>query len=193
MASLISKTHSSSSPSSYSSSLTSWRGRSSSSASDKSQSSSNLQGSPSLQKSGFSSSNWLNSPSPDAIKSKTPSYEDIALGTVFFLSTPPPSNSIIHEKLLSSNQNSWEHPAVITGKFIKDGKQCVYIRLCSTFGGRRVEDHKRREHWRYHILTDNETDANPHDGSSLARMAPGSGKFQKRTYVNISPEAEYPI
>ena len=90
-------------------------------------------------------------------------------------------------------QSPWGHPAVIVGMFQHGGKQCVKIRLCSSFHGHRIEDHKKAEQWGYHILAANEEDEVPYPGSQLATMASGSGKFEKRTYVNLSPNSEYPI
>lgn len=157
---------------------TAWRRRSSSSSSEP----------------WATSKNWRTNtpPLPTRI---LPRYEDVELGDVLLLPPQlPPPNSIIFEKLAgSADQRPWGHPAVITGKFVEAGKECVRIRLCTTFGGRKIEDVKQIHQRKMYVLTDNQYDAKPHKGTRLVKMADSSGKFQKRSYVNLSWNAEYPI
>ncbi|CAO2658751.1 Nn.00g064740.m01.CDS01 [Neocucurbitaria sp. VM-36] len=170
-------------PSTPPNSTPSWRRRSSSSFSNDSQTS------------WASSSNWRASSPPQSSKvTSLPAYEEAQPGDVLLLPPEqPPSDSIIYKKLGTSTEKPWGHPAVITGKFEEDGKQCVRIRLCTTFGGRRIEAHRKPEHWNLFVLADNEVDAKPHNSTCLAMLAPGSGKFLKRTYVNLGYNSEYPI
>lgn len=92
--------------------------------------------------------------------------------------------------LARNKQDPWEHPAVITRKVVVNGEQCVGIRTTTTFGGQGIEKKKKPYHWRYFILADNTEDQTPHSGTVLATTKDGSAKFQKRTYINISPEGE---
>lgn len=121
--------------------------------------------------------------------------EDVQLGSVLFLpNEAPPPDSIMQQMLAGElAQKPWGHPAVVTSKFVQGGEQCATIRLCTSFGNQRVEVAKQTEQCQYYVLADNEADTMPHLGSRLATMAPGSGRFQKRTYVNLSPRAVYPI
>ena len=120
-------------------------------------------------------------------------YEDAEPGDVVFLpEQQPPPDSIIHEKLgANANQEPWGHPAVVTGKFLSGGKKCVSIRLCTSFGGKRIEAHRKPEHWGLFVLADNDEDAKPQGFTRLATLVPGSGKFQKRTWVNLGWNSEY--
>ncbi|KAH7379996.1 hypothetical protein BKA66DRAFT_571079 [Pyrenochaeta sp. MPI-SDFR-AT-0127] len=164
-------------PLSHSSTSTTWRRRSSASSSD-----------------WETSCNWRTG-NPRLPTRALPRYEDAQPGDVLFLPLQlPPSDSIIFEKLaLSAEQRPWGHPAVITGKFMEAGKECVRIRLCTTFGGRKIEDVKPVWRWKMFALAENEQDEKPQEGTRLVKMAVGSGNFQKRSYVNLSKNAEYPI
>ncbi|KAF1849941.1 uncharacterized protein K460DRAFT_275235 [Cucurbitaria berberidis CBS 394.84] len=143
------------------------------------------------------SRNWrTGAPLQPSKVTSLPKYDDNLPGNVVFLPVQlPPSGSIIYEKLGGDeNENPWGHPAVITGMFLDDdGKECVYIRLCTSFGSQRVEDHRKPEHWKFFVLADNMEDIRPHPHTRLATLEPGSGKFPKRTYVNIGRNAEYSI
>ena len=48
-------------------------------------------------------------------------------------------------------------------------------------------------HWQYFMLADNDEDRIPHAGTALARVRPGSPRFAKRTYINLSAGSEYII
>jgi hypothetical protein len=121
-----------------------------------------------------------------------PSFDDVELGMVFFLPyEKAPADSKIHATL-TETENPWGHPAVVVEKSSDCGEACVRIRLCTSFGGRRIEKAKFPEHQHFFLLADNEEDAIPHEGTALARMV-GSAKFGKRTYVNLSLKSEYAI
>jgi hypothetical protein len=113
---------------------------------------------------------------------------------VLHLSNPAPPESRIHQKLLAGGaQDPWNHPAVIVGKWIADGEQCVSIRLCTTFHGTRIVDYKTARHQKLYVLAANEEDEKPHGDTCLAEMEAGSGKFGRRTYVNLSANSVFPI
>ncbi|KAF1921772.1 hypothetical protein BDU57DRAFT_440093 [Ampelomyces quisqualis] len=174
-------------PSSSSSSSSSWR-RSSTTPSTPSPPRSR-QSSLSSEK----SSNWRAGARPLEASSKSlPGFDDVELGMVFFLPyDEAPADSKIHATL-EETENPWGHPAVVVAKWLDHGKACVRIRLCTSFGGKRIEKAKLPEHHHFFLLADNEEDTTPHEGTALARMA-GSAKFGKRTYVNLSTKSEYPI
>jgi hypothetical protein len=107
---------------------------------------------------------------------------------------PAPPESRIYQKLQAGeSQDPWNHPAVIVGKWIEGGEQCVSIRLCTTFHGVKVVDRKAEHQRKYFLLAANDVDEEPHGDTCLARMEAGSGKFTRRTYVNLSANSVYPI
>jgi hypothetical protein len=90
---------------------------------------------------------------------------------VYLPDCPPPDSSIIWDKLArESTQRPWNHPAVIVGK----GEGCVFIRLCTSFGGRSLETARIRKFWELYLAAD--------------EHAAG-----KKTWVNLSPNSRYPI
>ena len=89
---------------------------------------------------------------------------------------------------MERDENPWNHPAVVIRKwFGEDGEELADIRLCTTFGGARIENHKAERHWDLFALADNGQDTAPHPNTRLATMTPASERFKKRTYVNLSP------
>ncbi|KAF1940841.1 hypothetical protein EJ02DRAFT_494021 [Clathrospora elynae] len=88
-----------------------------------------------------------------------------------------------------------DHPIVITDKFLLNGKGCVRFRGCTNFGGRRIEEKKadRLDQMDYYALALNDENIESHGRTSLLKMAPDSSTFAKRTYVNLSPNAEMQI
>jgi hypothetical protein len=106
----------------------------------------------------------------------------------------PPADSIIHQRIkqVGQEQAPWNHPAVVVAKWEEGGKQCVSIRLCTTFGGVSVQERKPEHQQKFFLLADNEVDQEPHGNTCLAKMETGSG-FSKRTYVNLSHNSVYPI
>jgi hypothetical protein len=110
-----------------------------------------------------------------------PSFDEVDLGMVFFLpDIRLQLESRIQDKLASSSQFPWSHPAVVVAKSVKNSEQCVRIRLCTSFGGKRVEDRKPYHQQKYFVLADNSEDSVPHCNTRLARMGPGSVRFSKR-------------
>jgi hypothetical protein len=100
---------------------------------------------------------------------------------------PESADSIIHRQM-DRDENPWNHPAVVIRKWVgEDGEKLVDIRLCTTFGGARIENHKAERHWGLFALANNDQDTAPHPNGCLATMAPTSDRFKKRTYVNLSP------
>jgi hypothetical protein len=73
------------------------------------------------------------------------------------------------------------------------GKACVQFRGCTSFGGVHVEKYKPARFWGQFLLADNDEDTVPHAGTNLAMMRPGSGRFSKRTYVNLANNSLYTI
>ncbi|KAF2127180.1 hypothetical protein P153DRAFT_295815 [Dothidotthia symphoricarpi CBS 119687] len=139
--------------------------------------------------------NWRSGAKPlSAPSTSVPSYDSVELGHVVKLPKVTDTSSIIHVGLAQGgDQEPWDHPAVITGKFEKGGEQYVRIRLTTSFGGRTVEARKPSHQRRFFILADNAEDQTPHSGTVLASMKAGSARFVKRTYVNLSRNSEYVI
>ncbi|KAJ4365247.1 hypothetical protein N0V83_008866 [Neocucurbitaria cava] len=122
-----------------------------------------------------------------------PTYKECRPGDVVHLPLQEPAeDSIIWRKLNpNGSEQPWNHPAVIIGKIEEDGKQCLRIRLCTSFGGRRIDKCKEPRHRNFYVLVDNKQDNTTHNSTRLTTLAPGSDKFTRRTYVNLSYGSEY--
>ncbi|KAH7389602.1 hypothetical protein DE146DRAFT_171077 [Phaeosphaeria sp. MPI-PUGE-AT-0046c] len=141
---------------------------------------------------GSESGNWRVNAAP--LKSlRKPSFDDVKLGMVFHL----PGKQNVKDSLLSLELNEpnrpWDHPAVVVGKFVQHGQEFVEIRGCTTFHGQQVEAVKPKHQQSFFLLADNDEDVAVHGGTRLGRMAPGSTRFCKRTYVNLSWDSLYPV
>jgi hypothetical protein len=114
----------------------------------------------------------------------------VQVGQVFNLpKIPESSDSIIHRQM-GRDENPWNHPVVVIRKWVGDGgEELVDIRMCTTFGGARIENHKVERQWGLFALADNDQDRVPHPNGRFATMAPSSDRFKKRTYINLSPGA----
>jgi hypothetical protein len=123
------------------------------------------------------------------------SFDNVKLGMVFFLPDEQRlAGSRIHEQLRGSYQSPWCHPAVVVGKRkAADGVECVEIRLCTTFDGTHVEEKKLPHQQEFFMLADNAQDNVPHGNTVLAKMIPGSARFGKRSYINLSFKAKYTV
>ncbi|KAH6639743.1 hypothetical protein C7974DRAFT_373939 [Boeremia exigua] len=76
--------------------------------------------------------------------------------------------------------NPWNHPAVITERWVASGVKFVKVRTCTTFGGRGI-NHKQAHHHRYFVEGDK------------GHLTDDSDEFVKQTYVNCSPDNELTI
>lgn len=86
---------------------------------------------------------------------------------------------------MRKDEAPWEHPAVILRKEArKNGEECVDIRMCTSFGEKDIEQKPERYRYQF-MLVDNDEDRIPHAGTSLAHTVSVSGKFQKRSYINL--------
>ncbi|KAH7094759.1 hypothetical protein FB567DRAFT_586114 [Paraphoma chrysanthemicola] len=122
-----------------------------------------------------------------------PSFDDVQEGMVFFLPEPPKS-SRMQVAIDGTDQDPWGHPFVVTGKRVLDGDDCVEVRCCTSFAGRRItETHKPTHQHDLFVLADNNMDSVPHGTTSLAGVIAGSAKFPKRTYVNLSKASIYEV
>lgn len=74
---------------------------------------------------------------------------------------------------------------------MEDGEDLVAIRLCTTFGGRSIEEAKAPHLRKLFMLAENGQYTQPHGDTRLATTT--SGSFAKRTYINLSPRSEYII
>ncbi|KAF2833940.1 hypothetical protein CC86DRAFT_415965 [Ophiobolus disseminans] len=124
-----------------------------------------------------------------------PSWEKARVGDIVYLDPiSAPLDSVIHGKLaMESPQSPWGHPAIILGKYEKSGVQCVDIRLCTSFDNKTVMQRKPERQWGLFMLVDNDQDRQPHAGTTLGTVVPGSPRFSKRTYINLSANSAYPI
>ncbi|KAL5120122.1 hypothetical protein ACEQ8H_001947 [Pleosporales sp. CAS-2024a] len=131
---------------------------------------------------------------PAAIRKVLPSFDDVEAGMVFYLPDEGDMlGSRIHESIGNQPQSPWCHPAVITRKGVEDdGEECVEIRLCTSFGGMDVVAKKPLQQQALFMLASNSEDENTHGGTCLARLQ-DSGRFGKRTYVNLSRNSVYTV
>jgi hypothetical protein len=54
-------------------------------------------------------------------------------------------------------------------------------------------NYKPSHQQKWFLLAANEEDEEPHGDTCLAKMEAGSGKFVRRTYVNLSANSVFPI
>jgi hypothetical protein len=82
---------------------------------------------------------------------------------------------------------------VIVKKWKENGEEFVRFRMCTTFVGQHVREKKKEHEQIQFLLAANEEDEKPHGNTRLAKMKIGSGKFAKRTYVNLGTLSIYDI
>lgn len=167
-----------------------WRRRSAPTLSTDPTSSSPPRGLPGV---GANSTNWRvrSTPPPSTIPC-LPSFGEVKAGTILFLPNTDLGSSRIHQGLHQDDE-PWYHPVVVLGKFVTNGEQCVRIRTCTSFNNQRIEDAKLEHQRRCFLLVDNDADTEVHHGTRLGEMAPGSDRFSKRTYVNLSFNSLYEV
>ncbi|KAH9876137.1 hypothetical protein J1614_004016 [Plenodomus biglobosus] len=147
------------------------------------------------RQSSYSSESWhtaSRSPSPSSSSSSLSCYMashgDLTLGRVLHLpASPPDQNSVIFEQLLHGSR-PFGHPVVITGKSVEGGVEYVTMRICTTFGGRHIVNAKETRFHGQYVLVENDEDNITHEGSVLAAVEPGSGRFKSRTYIGLMTE-----
>lgn len=122
-----------------------------------------------------------------------PSFDDLKPGMVFLLPGDQEVIDAMANSGLEETDRPWEHPAVVTWKFEKDGEEYVKFRTCTTFDHRSVVEAKPEHQRALFLLAENKEDVIPHWGTSLGRMAPCSDTFGKRTYVNLSFNSVYTV
>jgi hypothetical protein len=136
--------------------------------------------------SAFANGNWRMNRNPSPPRpGGMPLFQDIRFGEVFFLgSVPPPESSVVYAKLAAKG-NPWGHPVVVVGKHVSAGVEHVKLRVCTSFGSRRVEDARPRCQHQY-LLIENQEDVYTHQGTSLVRLSSSSAAtFRKRTYISL--------
>lgn len=74
----------------------------------------------------------------------------------------------------------WNHPQVITKTWEQDGVKFVKLRTCTSFHGEGIE--AKKEHHRHYFVE-----------ADKSQLTCESDTFNKQTYVNCSPGAEFTI
>ncbi|KNG52275.1 hypothetical protein DDE82_000481 [Stemphylium lycopersici] len=139
-----------------------------------------------------SKSNWRNGspPKPKPTIGK-PEFENLVEGQVLYLAWPPLSSIFWKHPGMSDPEG---HPVVVIAKRKnRAGENCVDFRITTTFGGKRLQDKKSAYHWQYFMQCENSVEMVNQNEVRLAKMAPDSEVFKKRSYVNMSPNSLYHI
>lgn len=76
--------------------------------------------------------------------------------------------------------NPWNHPVVVTKTWESNGEKLVKIRSCTSWGGQGI-GRKQAKHHHFYVEADE------------SQLAFASGKFDKPTWVNCSPDHELTI
>lgn len=90
-----------------------------------------------------------------------------------------PTDSVAHKQLALAG-NPWDHPQVITKTWMENGVELISLRPCTSFGGQGIAA-KKEEHQHYFTEAD------------ASQLTSESDAFNKQTYVNCSPGAEFDI
>jgi hypothetical protein len=79
---------------------------------------------------------------------------------------------------------------VVVRKWGQDQEECVEFRIITSFHGTKLEDKWRPEFWHQYAMVDNTQDVSSQKGAKLLK---GSGKLQKRSYVNLRDNSIWKI
>ncbi|KAH7125330.1 hypothetical protein B0J11DRAFT_506174 [Dendryphion nanum] len=118
------------------------------------------------------------------------------VGKIFYLpkSKDFVKSSVLWKELLEQNNTGMvEHPVVVTKVWKNDRVEMVSFRQCTTLKDKDImhTGKSRQSRSQFHLI---ETPhRQPHDSMTALALAPGSGNFQKPTYVNAHPNNRYQV
>ncbi|KAF2740882.1 hypothetical protein EJ04DRAFT_518632 [Polyplosphaeria fusca] len=121
-----------------------------------------------------------------------PQYNQIEAGGVYWLTelhdVKPDSIAL---RSVGTNTGLFSHPAVVLGKEICEGEEVVWIRGCTSFGGRGI-GHKRADRQDTYRMVEH-ADVVAHNNTEALTLLPGSRSFSKPTFVNWQRGQAYKI